>query len=39
MQPLPLYASYLFSMLLNDDTVDIEKADGTCLFAFALNEF
>ena len=27
-QSLPLYASFLFSMILNDDTVDIEKPDG-----------
>ena len=26
-------------MLLNDDIVDIEKADGICLLTFVVNEF
>ena len=30
MQTLPLYTSCLFSILLNDDIVDIEKLDGIC---------
>ena len=28
MQSLPLYKSWLFSILLNDDVVDIEKPEG-----------
>ena len=31
MQSSPLYPSYLFSVLLNYDIVDIEKRDGICL--------
>ena len=38
-QCLPLYTSCLFSMLLNDDIVDIEKFDGICLPTFVVNEF
>ena len=30
MQSLPLHTSRLFSMLLNDDIVDIEQPDGIC---------
>ena len=32
MQPLPLYTSCLFSILLNDNIVDIEKPDGMFTF-------
>ena len=39
MQSLPLYTSCLFSMLLNDDTVDIEKPDGICLHTFHVYAF
>ena len=39
MQSLPLYGSYLFSMLLNDDIVDFEKPDGICLPTFVVDEF
>ena len=40
MQSLSLYTSYLFSMLLNHDIVDIEKPDGICsLTAIVNNEF
>ena len=38
-QSLPLYTSSLFSMLLNEDVVDIEKPGGTCLLTFAIDEF
>ena len=38
-QSLALYTSYLFSMLLNEDIVDIEKPDGTYLPTFAVDEF
>ena len=31
--------SCLFSMLLNDDIVDIKKPDGICLLTFVVNEF
>ena len=34
-----LYTSCLFSMLLNDDIVDIEKPEGICSPTFVLNEF
>ena len=34
-----LYTSCLFSMLLNDDTVDIEKPDGIYLLTFVVDEF
>ena len=33
-QSLSLYTSFLLSMLLRDDIVDIEKPDGICLPAF-----
>ena len=36
-QSLPLYTSYLFSMLLNDDIVDIEKLDGIYSPAFVVD--
>ena len=39
MQSLPLYRSCLFSMLLNEDIVDIEKLDGICLLTFLVDEF
>ena len=39
MQSLPLYALYLFSMLLNDSIVDIEKPHGICSPTFVVNEF
>ena len=39
MQTLPLYTSCLFSILLNDDIVDIEKLDGICWLTFVVNEF
>ena len=29
----------LFSMLLNDDIVDIEKPDAICSLTFAVNQF
>ena len=29
----------LFYMLLNDDVVDTEKADGICLLTFVVDEF
>ena len=38
-QSLPLYTSCLFSMLLNDDIVDIEKPDGICSPTFDVDEF
>ena len=39
MQPLPLYRSCLFSMLLNDDIGDIEKPDGIYSLTFVVDEF
>ena len=38
-QSLPLYTSCLFSVLLNDDIVDIEKPDGMCLLTVVVDEF
>ena len=38
-QSLPLYTSCLFSMLLNDNIVDIEKLDGICSLTFVVDEF
>ena len=38
-QSLPLYTSCLFSMLINEDIVDIEKPDGMCLLTFVVDEF
>ena len=39
MQSLPLYTSCLFSMLLNQDIVDIKNSDGICAPTFVENEF
>ena len=39
MQTLPLYTSCLFSMLLNEDIVDIEKSEGIYSLTFVLDEF
>ena len=39
MQSLPLNTSCLFSILLNDDIVDIENPDGICLFTFLWMKF
>ena len=39
MQSIPLYTSCLFSMLLNEDIVDIEKPDGICSLTFVVDEF
>ena len=36
---LPLYTSCLFSMLLNDDILDIEKPDRICSPNFVVDEF
>ena len=38
-QSLPLYASCLFSMLLNEDIIDLEKPDGICSLTFVVDEF
>ena len=38
-QFLPLHTSCLFSMLLNDDIVDIEKPDGICSLTVVVDEF
>ena len=38
-QSLPLYTLCLFSMLLNDDIVNMEKPDGIYLLTFAVDEF
>ena len=39
MKSLPLYASCLFSIPLNDNIVDIEKLDQiSCLFSILLND-
>ena len=38
-QSLPVYKSFLFYMLLNDDIVDIEKSDGICSLTFDVDEF
>ena len=38
MQSLPLNTSCLFSILLNDDIVDIENPDVICLFTFFVDE-
>ena len=38
-QSLTLYTSSLFSILLNDDTVAIEKPDGICSPTFSVDEF
>ena len=39
MQSLPLYTLCLFSMLLNESIVDIEKPDGICLLTFVVDGF
>ena len=39
LQSLPLYTSFLLSMLLNEDAVDIKKPDGICSLTFVVNEF
>ena len=39
MQSLPLYTSCLFSILLNEDIVDIERPDGICSLTFVVDEF
>ena len=39
MQPLHLYTSCLFSMLLNNDITDIENSDGICSLTFVADEF
>ena len=39
MQSLPLYTSWLFSMLLKEDIVGIQKPDGICLHTFVVDEF
>ena len=39
MQYLPIYTSWLFSKLLNDDTREIEKLDGICSLTFVVDEF
>ena len=39
MQSLPLYTSCLFSMLLNDDIIGIEKPDEICSPTSSVNEF
>ena len=39
MQFLPLYTPCLFSMVLNEDIVDIEKPDGICSLTFVMDEF
>ena len=39
MQSLLLFTSCFFSILLNDDIVEIEKPDGISLPAFAVDEF
>ena len=39
MQSLPLYTSCLFSILLNEDTIDIEKHDRIILLKAFVNEF
>ena len=38
-QSLPLYTSCLFSMLLSEDIIGIEKPDGISLLTFVVNEF
>ena len=39
MQSLSIYASCLFSVLLNENIVDIEKSDGICWLTFAADDF
>ena len=39
LQSLPLYTSSLFSVVLIEDIIDIEKPDGKCSLIFVVNEF
>ena len=39
MQSLPLHTACLFSMLLNDDIIDIENPDGIRSPIFVVDEF
>ena len=39
MLSLPLCISCLFSILSNDDIIDIEKPDGICSLTLVLDEF
>ena len=39
MKSVHLCTSCLFSMLLSDNIVDIEKPDGICLPTFVVDEF
>ena len=38
-ESLLLYTSCLYSMLLNEDVVDIEKPNGTCSLTLVKDEF
>ena len=38
-QSSPLYSSWLSSMVLNDDIVEIKKSDGRCLATFVVDDF
>ena len=38
-QSLHLYTSWVLSMLVNEDIVDIEKVDGICSLTFVVDEF
>ena len=38
MQSLPLYTSCLFSILLNEDILEIEKPDGILSFTFVVDK-
>ena len=38
MQSLPLYASCLLSMLLNEDILEIEKSDGIFSLTFVVDK-
>ena len=39
MQSLPLYTSCLFSILLNEDIVSIERRDRICSLILVVDEF
>ena len=39
MQYLSMYTSCLFSVLVNNKIVDVEKPDGLCLPTFVVDEF
>ena len=39
MQSLYLYTSCLFSMLLNEDIIDIEKPEGICSLTLVAHKF